>query len=171
METNRTYIQRVGAANASKKTWLYIAGAVTLGMLLGVVIVTAFMRPSSVHTELYPGENNSPQAAVEYINRSGLVAINEEDFDAAAQKVCAALKKTDIESLENPEQAWVGPEREAGELIENAESFEVAGLDEVKDEQARNTVVATGRRLVMESAAMFACPSQLARMNATFSLN
>ena len=170
-ESTSTAVDTGADKAGTRKHWLVVALAALIGVILGVALVFAFFRPTSVHDELYPGDNNSPEAAAEYINRSGLVAINADDFDIAAQKVCESLEKTDIESMEGPEQVWNGPEYEAGSFIDNAESFEIAGIDEVKDEKTRDQVTATGRRLVMETAAMFACPSQMARMNATFNLN
>ena len=170
-ESTSTVHTHAKDTSVTRTRWLAVAGAALIGIVVGALVVMSFFRPTSVHDELYPGDNNSPEAAAEYINRSGLVAINADDFDIAAQKVCESLEKSDIESMDGPEQVWTGPEFEAGSFIDNAESFEIAGIDEVKDEKTRETVTATGRRLVMETSAMFACPSQMARMNATFNMN
>lgn len=159
------------ATSISRKSWLYILGSALLGIVLGIVLSATFFGAANPHDEMYPGDNNSPQAGAEYVSRTGLVTINADDFDAAAKKVCSALEDTDIESLESPDQVWMKPESEAGSVIDNAESFEVVGLDDVEDQVSRDTVTATARRLVMESSAMFACPSQMARMNATFTMN
>lgn len=161
----------VSTSGTGRKSWLYVVAGALLGIVLGVVLSAAFFGSVNPHEEMYPGDNNSPQAGADYVSRTGLVTINADDFDAAAQKVCAALEDTDIESLESPDQVWTKPEFEAGSVIDNAESFEVVGLDGVEDQASRDTVTATARRLVMESSAMFACPSQMARMNATFTMN
>lgn len=168
--TGSTRINRLNASTG-RMPWLYVVAAALLGIVLGVVLSAVLFGPANPHDEMYPGDNNSPQAGADYVNSIGLATINADDFDAAAQKVCSALKDTDIESLDSPDQVWAGPERDAGPVIDNAESFEITGLDGVEDPAARDTVTATARRLVMESSAMFACPSQMARMNAAFNLN
>lgn len=137
------------------------------GLGIGALVVALVMNPSS-HSDLYPGDNNSPEAAVEYISDFEFVSISPEDFDTAARATCSALSDYDIESADSAGTVWKSVQEQVNPVLDDAESFTVLGLDDVEDEQSRTQIESTARQVIFETSAMFACPAQLSRMNDSF---